>query len=122
MAYLLTAFSPSIYVMYFTYSLVGGKQNKRLSCNHVDQSIGLSVYLVNSTTVQFYIWRQYDTFNYDTNYISMTGLGSGLIYFPIVKVVQEYFDKKRGKAMGLAAFGAAAGTFVMPLLMSNLFR
>ncbi|KAK2146719.1 hypothetical protein LSH36_586g01077 [Paralvinella palmiformis] len=72
-AFLMTAFSPSIYVMYFTYSVVGG-------------------------------------------------LGSGLIYLPIVIIVQDYFDKKRGKAMGLAALGAATGTFIMPMVISVLFR
>lgn len=53
-------------------------------------------------------------------YILMGIVGGGSSLVPYSGVVSHWFDKKRGLALGLAAIGAGASTFVMPSLASAL--
>lgn len=50
------------------------------------------------------------------------GLGMGLLTFPTMSAVPQYFDKKRGAAMGLAVAGSSIGGIVLPITLSNLLE
>lgn len=50
----------------------------------------------------------------------VVGIGNGLVMFPTFAVVPQWFDKKRGAAMGLAVAGSSVGAIVLPILLSNL--
>ncbi|KZF19992.1 major facilitator superfamily protein [Xylona heveae TC161] len=41
------------------------------------------------------------------------GIGSSMLYFPILSVAPEYFDSRRGAAMGFILSGAGVGGLVM---------
>ena len=47
----------------------------------------------------------------------LTGLGFGLMYLPAMDIVEHYFSRRLGLAMGLACCGSGLGQFVLaPLL------
>jgi MFS family permease len=48
------------------------------------------------------------------------GLGSSLLYFPILSVVPEYFDRHRGSAMGFVLSGAGVGAVAFSLAVQSL--
>ncbi|KAK7431338.1 hypothetical protein QQZ08_002109 [Neonectria magnoliae] len=48
----------------------------------------------------------------------LTGLANGLLMFPAR--VPQWFDKKRGAAMGLAIAGSSLGAVIFPIVLSNL--
>ncbi|KPM40311.1 hypothetical protein AK830_g6223 [Neonectria ditissima] len=50
----------------------------------------------------------------------LTGLANGLLMFPSLSAVPQWFDKKRGAAMGLAIAGSSLGAVVFPIVLSNL--
>ncbi|KAK3599250.1 hypothetical protein CHS0354_012860 [Potamilus streckersoni] len=49
------------------------------------------------------------------------GFGSSFIYAPSLIIVSQYFNKKRGLAVGLSAAGVGLGTFLLPPLFGVLF-
>ena len=52
----------------------------------------------------------------------LTGLGFGLMYLPAMDIVQHFFTRRLGLAMGLACCGSGLGQFVVaPLLHLILF-
>lgn len=50
----------------------------------------------------------------------VVGIGNGLVMFPTFSAVPQWFDKKRGAAMGMAVAGSSIGAIVLPILLSNL--
>ncbi|CAM1511032.1 Fc.00g085450.m01.CDS01 [Cosmosporella sp. VM-42] len=50
----------------------------------------------------------------------LTGLANGLLMFPALAAVPQWFDKKRGAAMGMAVAGSSLGAVVFPIVLSNL--
>ena len=48
----------------------------------------------------------------------ITGLGFGLMYLPAVDIVEHFFSRRLGLAMGLATCGNAIGTSVLAPLLS----
>ncbi|TGJ84584.1 hypothetical protein E0Z10_g4196 [Xylaria hypoxylon] len=50
----------------------------------------------------------------------VSGLGAGIYFTPAVSVVNTYFDKRRGLAVGLATTGNSAGGIVYPLIVREL--
>ncbi|KAK2068949.1 hypothetical protein P8C59_003563 [Phyllachora maydis] len=50
----------------------------------------------------------------------LTGLSMGFLIFPAMAAVSQYFDKKRGLAVGLAIAGASVGAVGFPILLSRL--
>lgn len=50
----------------------------------------------------------------------LTGIANGLIMFPAMAAVPQWFDKKRGAAMGISVAGSSLGAVVFPILLSNL--
>ena len=48
----------------------------------------------------------------------ITGLGFGLMYLPAVDIVEHFFSRRLGLAMGLATCGTAIGTSVLAPLLS----
>ncbi|KAH8172421.1 major facilitator superfamily protein [Sarocladium implicatum] len=50
------------------------------------------------------------------------GLGMGLLSFPCMSAIPQYFNKKRGAAMGLAVGGSSIGGIVFPIMLSNLLQ
>jgi MFS family permease len=69
----------------------------------------LSLYLLGGSLWHFY-----------SIYILMGIVGGGCSLVPYSGVISHWFDKRRGLALGLAAIGAGASTFVMPSLASFL--
>lgn len=53
-------------------------------------------------------------------YLFMGAVGSGTSPVPYSKVISQWFDQKRGLALGLAIVGSSAGAFVMPSLAQAL--
>ncbi len=50
----------------------------------------------------------------------VTGAGNGLVMFPAFAAVPQWFNKKRGTAMGIAVAGSSIGAIVFPIMLSNL--
>ncbi|KAM5354202.1 hypothetical protein ACJ41O_000852 [Fusarium nematophilum] len=50
----------------------------------------------------------------------LTGLANGLLMFPALAAVPQWFNAKRGAAMGLAVAGSSLGAVVFPIVLSNL--
>ncbi|KAK8141448.1 hypothetical protein G3M48_010501 [Beauveria asiatica] len=49
------------------------------------------------------------------------GLGCALLFYPTTSAVSEWFDKKRGFALGLVVSGASAGGILWPMVLNKLF-
>ncbi|KAL3871116.1 hypothetical protein ACJMK2_039135 [Sinanodonta woodiana] len=49
------------------------------------------------------------------------GFGSSLVYVPSLIIVSQYFNKKRGLAIGLSSAGVGLGTLFIPPLFGILF-
>jgi MFS family permease len=52
----------------------------------------------------------------------LTGIANGLLIFPAMASVSQYFNKKRAAAMGLAISGSSIGAVVFPVLLSKLLN
>lgn len=48
------------------------------------------------------------------------GAGCGCIFVPALAVVQPYFSKRLGLAVGIVATGSSAGSIVYPVIFTNL--
>ncbi|KAM5440991.1 hypothetical protein MferCBS31731_003775 [Microsporum ferrugineum] len=48
------------------------------------------------------------------------GMGSSMVYFPILSVAPEYFDRRRGAAMGFILSGASIGGLILSPLIRAL--
>src|SRR5262249_6652538 len=69
----------------------------------------LSLYFLSA-----HLWHFYAIFVFT----SVVGIGTTPV--PYSKVISQWFDRKRGLALGLAAVGGSAGSFVMPPLAQAL--
>ncbi|CAI4220090.1 unnamed protein product [Parascedosporium putredinis] len=52
----------------------------------------------------------------------LLGLGMGLMVFPAMTAVSQFFDKKRAAALGLTVSGSSIGGIVMPIILSKMLR
>ncbi|KAF4472691.1 riboflavin transporter MCH5 [Fusarium albosuccineum] len=50
----------------------------------------------------------------------LTGLANGFLMFPALAAVPQWFNAKRGAAMGLAVAGSSLGSVVFPIVLSRL--
>ncbi|KAM0561296.1 hypothetical protein ACHAPJ_003175 [Fusarium lateritium] len=50
----------------------------------------------------------------------LTGLANGLVMYPALSAVPQWFNEKRGAAMGLAIAGSSLGAVVFPIVLSKL--
>jgi MFS family permease len=50
----------------------------------------------------------------------VTGIGNGLVMFPALAAVTQWFNKKRGAAMGITVAGSSIGAIIFPILLSRL--
>ncbi|KAI0086146.1 MFS general substrate transporter [Irpex rosettiformis] len=50
------------------------------------------------------------------------GLGSGVIFNPTLGVIPHWFQKKKGIALGVVAFGSSIGGTVFPIAVRNLIQ
>ncbi|KAH7163549.1 major facilitator superfamily domain-containing protein [Dactylonectria estremocensis] len=50
----------------------------------------------------------------------LTGLANGLLMFPALSAVPQWFNARRGAAMGIAIAGSSLGAVVFPIVLSNL--
>ncbi|KAI3325466.1 MFS general substrate transporter [Xylariaceae sp. AK1471] len=50
----------------------------------------------------------------------LSGIGAGIYFTPTISIVNTYFDKRRGLAVGLATTGNSAGGIVYPLIVREL--
>ncbi|VUC22398.1 unnamed protein product [Clonostachys rosea] len=50
----------------------------------------------------------------------LTGLSNGLVMFPSMTAVTQWFDKKRGAAMGASIACSSLGAVIFPVLLANL--
>ncbi|KAF2966235.1 hypothetical protein GQX73_g7329 [Xylaria multiplex] len=50
----------------------------------------------------------------------VSGIGAGIYFTPAVSLVNTYFDKRRGLAVGLATTGNSAGGIVYPIIVREL--
>ncbi|PCH36281.1 MFS general substrate transporter [Wolfiporia cocos MD-104 SS10] len=48
------------------------------------------------------------------------GIGGGLIYFPIVALLPQWFSRRRGLAAGIIFSGSGIGGFVFPYMLEGL--
>ncbi|KAJ4155545.1 hypothetical protein LMH87_000784 [Akanthomyces muscarius] len=49
------------------------------------------------------------------------GLGCALLFYPTTSAVSEWFDKRRGLALGLVCSGASAGGILWPMVLNEFF-
>jgi MFS family permease len=52
----------------------------------------------------------------------LQGLANGFLMFPALATVQQWFNKKRGAAMGCAIAGSSIGGVIFPITLSNLLN
>jgi MFS family permease len=52
----------------------------------------------------------------------LTGTAMGLIQFPAMAAVTQYFDKKRAAALGAVVAGSSIGGVVMPIALSKMLN
>jgi MFS family permease len=53
----------------------------------------------------------------------LAGIGSSMLYYPVISLTPVYFDRHRGFAMGIAMAGSGAGGLVLaPVVQSLLVR
>ncbi|KAB5517516.1 major facilitator superfamily domain-containing protein [Coniochaeta sp. 2T2.1] len=50
----------------------------------------------------------------------LTGLSTGLVMFPAMSAVSQYFRKRRGASIGCALAGSSLGAVVFPVILSQL--
>ncbi len=50
----------------------------------------------------------------------LSGISNSLLMFPSMAATPQYFNKKRGAAMGLAIAGSSLGAIVFPIVLSQL--
>jgi MFS family permease len=50
------------------------------------------------------------------------GISNGFLMFPSMAATPQYFNKKRGAAMGLAIAGSSVGAIVFPVVLSRLLK
>ncbi|KAI9319618.1 major facilitator superfamily domain-containing protein [Dichotomocladium elegans] len=60
------------------------------------------------------IWHLYLTQGF------LYGAGASILFYVSMTAVPQWFEKKRGLALGLASTGTCLGSFIMPLLMTAL--
>ncbi|KAK5987507.1 MFS-type transporter pynF [Cladobotryum mycophilum] len=49
------------------------------------------------------------------------GIGNAMLFYPATGAISEWFDQKRGLALGLALSGASVGGIIWPLIVGKLF-
>jgi len=52
----------------------------------------------------------------------LMGIAIGLLMFPAMAAVSQYFDKKRAAALGLAVSGSSIGGIVIPIALSKMLN
>ncbi|KAL4973645.1 major facilitator superfamily domain-containing protein [Aspergillus desertorum] len=52
----------------------------------------------------------------------LVGISTGMLQFPAMAAVSQYFDKKRGAALGLAIAGSSIGGVVFPIALSKMLN
>jgi MFS family permease len=52
----------------------------------------------------------------------LMGIAIGLLMFPAMAAVSQYFDKKRAAALGLAVSGSSIGGIVLPIALSKMLN
>lgn len=52
----------------------------------------------------------------------LVGIATGLLQFPAMAAVSQWFDKKRAAALGLAVAGSSIGGVVFPIALSNMLN
>ena len=50
------------------------------------------------------------------------GIGGGIVYMPVVKLLPEWFSERRGLASGIIFSGTGVGGFVFPLVLNALLN
>lgn len=100
-----------------TLGFLGGLLSAKYSCRVVTVAGGL-LYGLGVTLSSFspnisYLYVFYGF---------LPGLGGSLIYVSSTLIVNEYFDKRRGVANGIASAGSGMGALCMPLLIQWLLE
>ncbi|KAL2812977.1 major facilitator superfamily domain-containing protein [Aspergillus granulosus] len=52
----------------------------------------------------------------------LVGVATGLLQFPAMAAVSQFFDKKRAAALGLAVSGSSVGGIVFPIALSKMLN
>ena len=52
----------------------------------------------------------------------LMGISMGLVMFPAMAAVSQYFDKKRAAALGIAISGSSIGGIVIPIVLSKMLN
>ncbi len=53
---------------------------------------------------------------------ALMGIATGLLVFPAMAAVSQYFDKKRAAALGLAVAGSSVGGVVIPIALAKMLN
>ena len=73
----------------------------------------VSMYLRRNSTLESTFSR------YSSNQFIFPGLTCGLLYFPSLSIVAQWFESRRALAVGLAICGSGVGTSLMALCFSS---
>lgn len=52
----------------------------------------------------------------------LTGIADGLLMFPAMSALPQYFNKRRGAAMGLSIAGSSLGGVVFPIMLGKMLN
>ncbi|KAL2792997.1 major facilitator superfamily domain-containing protein [Aspergillus keveii] len=52
----------------------------------------------------------------------LVGVATGLLQFPAIAAVSQFFDKKRAAALGIAVAGSSVGGIVFPIALSKMLN
>lgn len=52
----------------------------------------------------------------------LVGISTGLVQFPVMAAVSQFFDKKRAAALGLAVAGSSIGGVIFPIALSKMLN
>lgn len=50
------------------------------------------------------------------------GVGGGMLYMPVIKLLPEWFSERRGLAGGIIFSGTGVGGFVFPFILNTLLE
>lgn len=103
-------------IAHATTSPLTGKWTDRFGARRVIL-LGTGVFgllLISSFLATASLWRFY------LLYVVLGIAGTGAAPVPYSKVISNWFDKRRGLALGLTMFGLGSGAIIMPLLAQRL--
>ncbi|KAJ5600912.1 hypothetical protein N7450_001979 [Penicillium hetheringtonii] len=102
--------------MQFATGMVGGPLFDRYGAWVIRPSAVLLVFAIMMTSLCKEYWQ------FMLSQGILLGVSMGLVQFPAMAAVTQYFDKKSGAALGLVISGSSIGGVVIPIALSKMLN